>query len=217
MPVCPACLAEIAPLSAPGCRQCGKNWREAEDSADGRCLSCLANPPAYSGTVCASAYEGAARELIHLLKFGGVTSAAEFWATRLAECSGQLPEAPEVIVPVPLGRRRQRQRGFNQSGEIARRLARKLGCAHVPRGLQRRRETVPQSGLDLAHREKNLHRAFIGNRRRLAGRSVLLVDDVLTTGATARAAAEALRSAGARRVMLAVAARADLRLEGAAA
>lgn len=162
-------------------------------------------------------YQGAARELIQLLKFGGVTTAAEFWATRLAERIGQLPEAPECIVPVPLGRRRQRQRGFNQSGEIARRLARKLDCAYLQGGLQRRRETAPQSGLDLAHREKNLHRAFAGHARRLAGRSVLLVDDVLTTGATARAAAEALRRAGAGRIMLAVAARADLRLEEEAA
>jgi len=204
-------------LTAPGCRQCGKNWTEAENSADGRCLACLANPPAYSAAICATTYLGAARELIHLLKFGGVTSAAEFWAARLARCARQLPEMPEIVVPVPLGRQRQRQRGYNQSGEIARRLARALQCAYVPGGLRRRRETMPQSGLDLPHREKNLHRAFAGDARRLAGRSVLLVDDVLTTGATARSAAAALRAAGARQVMLAVAARADLRLEGMAA
>lgn len=160
--------------------------------------------------MCAAAYDGRGRELIHLLKFRGVRTAAEYWAEKLAALTCQLPERPELVTPVPLGKRRLRERGFNQSSEIARRLAKKIGCRYEAHALERRRETRPQSELPLEDRHRNLQNAFAADRRRVAGRSVLLIDDVLTTGATARAAAHALCAAGARRVMLATAARADL-------
>ncbi|MGH9395207.1 MAG: ComF family protein, partial [Terriglobales bacterium] len=203
-------MAAVPGLDAPGCRQCGKSWPEAEASADGRCLNCQTDPPAYLAALSAAAYREQARQLLHLLKFEGVATAAGYWAERLARLAGQLPETAEVIVPVPLGRRRQRERGYNQSAEIARRLARHLGCRYAPRGLRRVRETAPQAGLTLQERERNIARAFAGESRHVAGRCVLLIDDVLTTGATARAAAAALCRAGARQVLLLTAARADL-------
>ncbi|MGH9414608.1 MAG: ComF family protein [Terriglobales bacterium] len=149
--------------------------------------------------------------MIHLLKFAGVRTIAPFWAHRLASLVSTLPAAPDLVVPVPLGKRRRRERGFNQSADIARFLAQRIPCAFVPRALERCRETEPQSNLPLDLREQNIDDAFSASPRQLAGKCVLLVDDVLTTGATARAAAHALGQAGAGRVMLAVAARADLR------
>ncbi|HUX67373.1 MAG TPA: ComF family protein [Terriglobales bacterium] len=208
LPVCGPCLGRLPGLERPGCRQCGQALAAA--SADGRCLRCQAAPPAYASAQSAAPYRGEARALIHLLKYRGVVPIAGWWAERLARLVPALPQPPELVVPVPLGRRRRRQRGYNQSGEMARRLARRLGCAYAPRGLRRRRETAPQTGLDAAARERNLADAFVGARRRVAGKRVLLVDDVLTTGATARAAAAALLDAGALRVDVVTAARAEL-------
>ncbi len=133
--------------------------------------------------------------------------AAGFWAGRMAELAPQLPARPDLVLAVPLGAARRRQRGFNQSAEIGKRLARRLGCAYAARALWRVRETAPQSGLTAEERERNVARAFAAGAR-VRGRRVLLVDDVLTTGATARAAAAALQRAGASQVMVMTAARA---------
>ena len=209
-------MAAVPKLDAPGCRQCGKCWPEAEASADGRCLQCQLDPPAYSAAFSAAAYRDQARELVHLLKYQGVTSAAGYWAHRLAALAAQVPMTPEVVVPVPLSRRRQRERGYNQSAEIARRLARRLGVPMDARALRRVRETLPQAGLSQADRRKNVERAFAAEPNRVAGKAMLLLDDVLTTGATAAAAARELRRAGAGEIVLLTACRADLESMGQA-
>ena len=215
VPVCPACLEAVALLELPGCRQCGQYFAAVESSLDGRCLNCIAHPPAYSAALCATAYAGSAKELIHLLKFDGVESLAGFWAGRLLPLVGRLPMAPEMIVAVPLGRKHLAKRGYNQSAIVARQLARELGrhdqdCRFEPRAMRRVRETLPQSGLDAVARARNVAGAFRAERRYVAGRRVLLIDDVLTTGATASAAAKALCAAGAAEVALLTLARADL-------
>lgn len=208
LPVCAACLDAVEAVRTGGCRQCGDLVPTLAE--DGRCLACHTSPPAYRQALAASGYGGVARELILQLKFGGLRPAAAYWARRLEPLARALPAgAPALVVPVPLGRRRQRQRGYNQSAEIARPLARQLGCACVPRALRRRRETSPQSGLDRAARIRNLEGAFVAAPL-VAGRRVLLIDDVLTTGATAHAAAAALCRAGAAEVYVLTAARAEL-------
>jgi ComF family protein len=108
-----------------------------------------------------------------------------------------------VLVPVPLHPRRLRERGFNQASLIARQLGRRVGRPCHDRVLVRRRDTLPQAGLSAAARRRNVAGAFVVRRRGLvAGRVVTLVDDVLTTGATAHACARTLRKAGAREVRL---------------
>jgi len=221
LPVCPACLnAAAAPAGLDidpgivGCSQCGDPVPAPAE--DGLCLACHTSPPAYACARAATVYSGAARELILQLKFHGLRPAAAFWAQRLEPLARARPELPDVVIPVPLGRRRQRQRGYNQSADIARHLARRLACAYTPAALRRRRETAPQSGLDRAARIRNLDGAFAASPR-VAGQRVLLIDDVFTTGATVHAAAAALRRAGARQVVVLTAARAALEFAAAAA
>jgi ComF family protein len=117
-------------------------------------------------------------------------------------------KAPAVLVPVPLHPRRLRERGFNQSELLAQALGRRSGLVVAPEALVRRKETPPQTGLTAAARRSNVSGAFTVRRRsRVAGRVVVLVDDVVTTGATARACAAALRAAGTTEVRLVTAAR----------
>ncbi len=113
-----------------------------------------------------------------------------------------------TLVPVPLHPRRRRERGFNQSALLAREIARRTGKATCPDALCRRVDTVPQAGLSAAARRRNVRDAFAVQRRAaVAGRTVVLVDDVLTTGATALACARRLGEAGAREVRLLTVAR----------
>jgi ComF family protein len=154
--------------------------------------------------------------LVHELKFRGRRRVAG----RLAEMLLASPEvravlAPEparavspVVVPVPLHPRRLRERGFNQSALLAQALAEGHGLRLVEGALTRREHTPPQTGLSAAQRRANVARAFVVRRRApVTGRIVVLVDDVVTTGATARACARALVSAGAAEVRLLTAAR----------
>ncbi|HXE31759.1 MAG TPA: phosphoribosyltransferase family protein [Terriglobales bacterium] len=207
-------------MPAPGsgaCRQCGRVQPDRvsydRPGTDGCCRQCHAEPPGYERAWAVAAYRASARALIHLLKYEGMKPVAGYWAERLAIEVKDEVAAADVVAPVPLSRRRQRERGFNQSAEIGRRLAHRLGCGYAEHALERQRDTAVQAGLDAAARERNLARAFGPGRDRVAGRRVWLVDDVLTTGATARAAASALREAGAAGVRLLTAARADLEME----
>jgi ComF family protein len=155
-------------------------------------------------------YEGPLRSVLHALKYGEQTRAAERLAEALAGdpavCS--LRSAGALLVPVPLHPRRRAERGYNQSELLARALSRRLGLGLAPGALVRRKDTAPQTGLSAAARRQNVSGAFAVRRRALVvDRPVILVDDVFTTGATARACALALRAAGAREVRLLTVAR----------
>ncbi|HEX3748798.1 MAG TPA: ComF family protein [Bryobacteraceae bacterium] len=184
---------------------------------DGRCALCRAGVRGFDAAYCFGSYEGTLRELIHLYKYSRIET---LWRPLSAFLAGALPldECFDAVTPVPLHWRKRWQRGFNQSELLARAIARRRGIP-VVRALRRTRFTQTQAGLSNTERRRNVAAAFQCRRPAfaLAGKRVLLIDDVMTTGSTAAVCARALKQAGAARVVLATVARVDRRLEGAKA
>jgi ComF family protein len=190
------------------CRTPFQNRAPLDES--GRCALCRLGLNGFDEVYSFGAYEGVLRKLIHIFKFEGVRTLQRPLGALLAQA---LPRESgfDAIVPMPLHWRRRWQRGFNQSELLAREIGRRW---NVPvRGLVRRkRATVPQAGLTSAQRRKNVQGAFkAGRGAPLKGMRILLIDDVLTTGATASACARALKRAGAGRVTFLTLARRDRR------
>lgn len=212
MPVCSGCLAEPEPFEAEHfCVACRTPFRNAFPlDEEGRCGLCRRGLTGYDAAYSYGAYEGRLRGLIHLYKYGRIETLAGPLANLLAAAYPR-DQRFDLIAPVPLHWRRRWQRGFNQAELLARRLGERLG---IPaRGvLRRRRPTRSQSGLSNAARRANVAGAFeLKARTGVRGLRVLLVDDVLTTGASAGACARALKQAGARHVAVLSVARADRR------
>jgi competence protein ComFC len=178
--------------------------------AAGRCALCRSGLRGFDAAYSFGAYQGVLRELIHLYKYGKIRTLARPLSALLLQA---LPrdEAFDAIVPVPLFWRRRLQRGFNQSELLARGLARCTGIPTV-NALRRVRPTPTQAGLSNSVRRQNVAQAF--RSRSVQGKRILLIDDVMTTGATAASCALALKQAGARRVALLTVARVDRRMEG---
>ncbi|MCC7237468.1 MAG: ComF family protein [Bryobacterales bacterium] len=213
IPVCPRCLDSVQPLTPEyACLRCNTPFLNSRPlGGNGVCLMCSSGAHRFQAAYSFGAYEGPLREFIHLLKFERVTPLGPVLARLLVSA---LPrEQPvDAVVPVPLHWRRRLSRGFNQAELLARAAAALL---HVPchDPLRRTCPTPPQAGLNRLARRRNVRSAFTaGNARNVEGRSLLLIDDVLTTGATANACAAALLAAGARHVSVATVARADRRI-----
>ena len=177
----------------------------------GLCALCRNGLRGFDAAYCFGPYEGILREWIHLYKYGRVKTMAQPLGELLAEAVP--PEEPfDAVVPVPLHWIRRWRRGFNQSELLARGLARRLRIPLLS-ALRRTRSTETQAGLSNTARRRNVARAFRCRRTRaVAGKRVLLIDDVMTTGSTAAACALALKRAGAVRIVLATVARVDRRL-----
>ena len=206
--LCPACYEAVARLpEGPRCRACGGALVAV---ASGVCRRCAEEPPPWFRGVSALDYHGEAGDLVRAYKYGRQTALAEYFAAEMASAwrAYGSPARPQLLVPVPLHPLRQMARGFNQAELLCERLAPRLGLP-VVEALRRQRPTAHQARLDAHGRRRNMRRAFsVTGTGRLRGKSVLLVDDVMTTGATLAACAETLAAAGVAEVSVLTAARA---------
>lgn len=199
---------KVSFLADPVCDGCGSP--QAYDLGSARCAACEARPRAFDRARAACLYDEFSRDLILQFKRADRTDLSPLFARWLKRSAHGLIEESDVIVPVPMHWRRLLGRRYNQAAEIARPLAKMSGLAFLPDTLRRLRDTGSQGGRSAGARRRNVAAAFKVPSRlahRVAGRRVLLVDDVLTTGATAEGCARALKAAGAASVTLAVIAR----------
>lgn len=208
---CPVCMPEkVRMIESPMCPKCGLP-HENKSAEDHLCESCLTHPLKLSKVRACSSYDGILKEAIHLLKYRSELSLAKWFETMVCDLfMTEFFEAkPDVIMPVPLHKNRLRQRGFNQAYILVRNLKNRvsLKCGEKPawqldiRSLVRNRKTQPQTGLAIDQRKKNLKNAFaVTNAAAVKDKYVLLIDDVLTTGATCNEAAGQLIRHGARKV-----------------
>lgn len=199
-PLCQGCLQDLPWLQGPHCPRCALPTTHGE-----QCGACLVHPPAFTATQALFHYEFPVDRLIQAFKYGHRLSLAPWLAAQLA---AQLaPARYDCIMPLPLHPSRLAERGFNQAAEISRRLARHWHIRHDLHSLVRERATQAQAGLDREERRENVRHAF-ACQRNMQGLRILLVDDVMTSGATLDAAARALMQGGAAHIEIAVVARA---------
>lgn len=194
-------------LDGPVCDGCGLPFEF--DTGD-RCPACLAKPRAFDAARAACLYDETSRDPILKLKHADRLDLAPLLARWISRSARELIEEADAIVPVPLHPMRLLHRRYNQAAEIARPLCGLTGLRYLPDALVRRRATQSQGGKSGSGRKRNVAGAFevpASRRAQVQGLRILLVDDVLTTGATAEGCARALKKAGAARVDLAVVAR----------
>ncbi|MUM78773.1 ComF family protein [Pseudodesulfovibrio sp. F-1] len=209
-PLCPTCAQALRPRLGGCCARCGDMFGDqTDDTVDPLaepatvCAECRLDPPPWDRLHFHGPYSAALRDLIIDFKFHGglhrtrllVSLAAEAYRRGTAAVAPDMA-LPDLIVPVPLHPRRVRERGYNQSLELARGLGRALGRPVAANALGRVRHTAPQSSLDMAQRRENIRDAFVAAEM-VRGKALLLVDDVYTTGATLTECARTLRRAGA--------------------
>jgi ComF family protein len=221
-PICDACWLEIPAGSGSACGRCGDSLTAFD--VDDICQVCRIAPPPFERAVAYGSYDGRMRDAIHALKYDRLHPASRVLGRMLAAAIAQLAnearrgeQAPAemLVVAVPLHRRKVSERGFNQARLLAVEALRGLRTSHpawrltLADLLMRARVTESQAGLTARQRRLNVRAAFrVRDAAAVEGRDVLVIDDILTTGATARAAARALKDAGAKSVWVATLARA---------
>ena len=210
--LCTPCWSTLVIPGEPSCSSCSRPFANADLSAQAQCAVCMANPPRHDGICAGTLYNEPSRKLILAFKHGGKIALAPLLARLIA---ARLPERVEgqdaaLIVPVPLHRWRLWRRGYNQAALLARELA-KLGAGElVVDGLIRTKPTPSLGGLGRQQRERALAGAIAVKPsllKNVCGKDIILVDDVLTSGATSDACVATLKRAGARSVRIACFAR----------
>lgn len=195
-PVCPACAAALPRLTGERCPVC------ALPTLGGlTCGPCQKLPPSFDATLAPFVYAFPVDRLIQSLKYRHRLALSGWFGKQLAEELGSHPDypVPDLILPMPLHPRRLAERGFNQALELARPLARLTGLPTVRDGVERNLNAPPQASLPWKARRKNIRGAFLCQKD-FSGAHVLVVDDVMTTGATLEELAGCLKQAGAARV-----------------
>lgn len=203
--LCAGCWAEIAFIAPPICACCGAPFELDQGCGDGEilCGACLRDPPPFARARAVFRYDAASRHLVLGFKHGDRIHAAPAYGAWLARAAGPLAADADLVVPVPLHRLRLFRRRYNQAALLAHAFAAAAGLACVPDLLTRVRATPSQGRMSRARRRINVRGAFAvasGRAPAIDGRRVILVDDVLTTGATVNSAARCLLRAGAEAV-----------------
>jgi ComF family protein len=222
VPICDACWTEIPPHQGPACFRCGDTLDQPPVEgiiSSHLCRACRLAPPPFERAVAFATYDGRLRGAIHALKYNRIHSAAQRLGLFLAEAIAQIVPAGTtelLVIPVPLHRSKYKDRGFNQARVLAKCAIDVLRKSHpglhltlAPATLMRLRPTESQAGLTPRQRRRNVRGAFkVSDPSLVRGKSILIIDDILTTGATARAASQSLVRAGAATVFVATLARA---------
>lgn len=198
--LCLACQDDLPNLPSALCPLCNEQTTHSE-----RCGACLKDTPFFDRTTARFRYDFPVDRIIHALKYGHQLAVANWLAKQMAESMNK--DDLDLIIPMPLHPSRLRERGFNQSAEIARYLGNRLELPVDRSALHRIRATPPQAELPVRERQRNVRGAFECHSD-FRGRHLLLIDDVMTTGATLNECARVLKLHGARRITVAVAARA---------
>lgn len=201
--LCGQCAEALAPRTGGYCPGCGRCYRE-DISLPHLCANCLTSPKPWDGIVFHGVYDDRLRDLILQFKFHSRLGLSDLLGSLLTQAYlRSRRDPPDCVVPVPLHPERLRKRGYNQGLELARPVATALGSPLLSGALHRPRPTAPQMSLSARQRAENVRNAFIAdeegseNRQLLRGKTVLLVDDIMTTGATLEACSHALLNAGA--------------------
>jgi len=193
---CPECNRQVEHPAVPLCQICGIPL----EGRAGLCEDCRNAPPHYGALRSWSLFEGPVRKALHRLKYRRDLGLGEALAPHLCRFIEELCWPLTLVVPVPLGRKRISERGYNQVSLIARPLSMAMRISYAAQALVRSRETRSQVGLTRAERRLNVRDAFQAKTSRVQGQVVLLVDDIATTGSTLSSCAAALYAAGARDV-----------------
>ena len=199
---CAECQQSVKILGGTLCEVCGL----PQDTAD-ICKTCRADRPHFRALRAWAVYEDPVKKALHKLKYRRDMALGDALAAHMAYFVKGLDWHVDVIVPIPLGRQRYKERGYNQVGMIAKPLALALDIEFAPKALMRRKETRTQVGLTKQERRENVHEAFQAGTG-VRGKNILVLDDVSTTGSTLSSSAEALFSSGAKDVFALTVARA---------
>lgn len=207
--LCAPCWGGLVIPGEPSCATCQRPFGGGTTDVSAQCAPCLAHPPRHDGIAAGTLYNDASRKLILTFKHGRRIALAEMLA-KLIEARLPVLDGEWVIIPVPLHRSRLWYRGFNQAGLLARNLAKATGKTLIVDGLVRRKRTQSLGGMNRKARERTLSGTIAINPARadgISGAKVILVDDVLTSGATSDACVRALKTVGAEKVIIACFAR----------
>lgn len=190
-PICPDCWHKISPYRGHICQRCGK---PLISDVSITCGDCITEEPLFKHARSYGLYKGGLRKAINLLKYHGLKRLARPLSDLLHQL--HLPSV-DAVVPVPLYKKRLRLREFNQSALLARHAAKRLNAPLITDCLIKSRDTLPQVGLSAKDRRENIRKAFeVRNSELIKEKSVILIDDVITTGATVRECSKALKKAG---------------------
>lgn len=192
---CLDCQRRVPRIAEPFCEKCGIPVRKV-----GLCDKCQSNPPAYRIMRSWAVFDSPIQNALHAIKYRRNVGLADALATQMVDFVHSLQWQLDLMIPVPLGRQRLKERGYNQVGLVARPLAYELDLEYAPRVLWKSRDTRSQVGLTISQRRENVSKAYQADPSAVKRKSILIMDDVATTGSTISACTDALLSAGAQEI-----------------